>query len=220
MRERILQQKNIFALAFALASMLMSSPVDAVMTSSQYSLESYSVGGGGQGTTLSSSEYSLKSSTQDAKQYTTATPASGNGGTQGSRSTIVSQILDTESEFIGEQIQYEDIATVDYAEVAPTYVSEFLENKQNAVEEKSERKEQNIFNVLNISKEVDVEYGNPRGLSASVIEAIRGEHASFGEMMRAFFAERSARAGVLITVLSVLWYVRTFTVIGIKYRPF
>ncbi len=77
-----------------------------------------------------------------------------------------------------------------------------------------------MFNVLNISNKVDAEYGNPRGLSASVIEALRGEYASFGDMMRALFAERTARAGVLITVLSVLWYVRTFTAIGVKYRPF
>ncbi len=218
--KHLTRQKNLLSIAFTVVFVLIPSGVDAGMTSSQYTLESYSVGGGGQGTTLSSSQYSLESNTQNGKQYTTATPATGGGNAQGSRSTSVSQILNAETEYIGAQIQYEDSIPSAYEEVASVHISEFLESQRDDSGEKSERKEENMFNVLNISNKVDAEYGNPRGLSASVIEALRGEYASFGDMMRALFAERTARAGVLITVLSVLWYVRTFTAIGVKYRPF
>ncbi len=124
--KHLTRQKNLLSIAFTVVFVLIPSGVDAGMTSSQYTLESYSVGGGGQGTTLSSSQYSLESNTQNGKQYTTATPATGGGNAQGSRSTSVSQILNAETEYIGAQIQYEDSIPSAYEEVASVHISEFF----------------------------------------------------------------------------------------------
>ncbi len=203
-------------LSVLLFAFLIPLTADAAMTSSQYSLESYSVGASAQNTSLTSAQYSLTPNTSESKAYSTTVGANNGFGSRGNSS--VSEDVAPDAELVSGSGELSE--TAQNVPKDEFFVRGDATNVDESVLVDEVSTNDDMFNVLNMTPATEKEYGNPNGLSASVIEAIREKYGSVGEMFKSLFDTRSARLGVFVGVLGMLWYVRTFTALGIKYRPF
>lgn len=213
-----ISKKIRVALIFLLMLLFLPHLTHAALTSSNYTVSNYSIGS--QGSTMSSSQYSLTPSkgsvvTQSGEEEA-VTPSRHGHGTS-TRKDVTNK--PNEQEVISE-IHIERPGVQIDVPRGTVFNTEDIEKRN--IEQKSN--EDIHDSVSEIDSDNDNQKGKDSHRSRFVANLISGDlHNAFGSL-KEMFAEMSkhfyARLGVFVFVLLALWIVRSYTAIGKRFSPF